>query len=365
MNLSFSSGLPPIAQGTARKAANHWDMKRDKRSIEIGLDLGFSLIDTAENYGEGSAERLIGELVASKSFSRGTLKIATKFSPHHSTKQSIVHACEQSLHRLKTDYIDLYQVHWPSATPPLDDILDAFSDLQFSGKIRDWGVCNVTKKQILAIERLCGSGPPVVQNWYSLKNRGFETSIYPLLHKWNTAFLAYSPLKYVAHSMGPNDAENLQKITEETGLTPAQLGVGWVMRLPNTVPIIESTNEIHLRQVAKMLDTTLRPDTIEALHKAISGSASTVAISQVQLGPKHLGFGLNLNEPDGISKLGSLFSPDPFSLAQEVLSGEELEPLFVRKLSPALYELVEGELKYWAQLIAHGASGFIKAILIE
>ena len=246
-------------------------------ALSAAFDHGITTFDTAEDYGDGHSERIVARALSQH---RHAITIATKVSWHHLRSAQIIDACEQSLKRLQTDYIDLYQIHWPSGTfasepVPLAESMAALEQLREQGKIRAIGVSNFNLKQL---EEACALGPvDSVQPPYSLFWRGIEADIAPFCHSRGIAVLAYSPLaqglltgKYGPEARpapGDNRADNklfqaplrplahaaaqdLAPIAERLGISRAQLALAWVIAHPNTAAIAGLRTPAHARDNA-------------------------------------------------------------------------------------------------------------------
>ena len=188
----------PAGELVAALGIGTWHMG-DKRSaraeeiatLQLALDTGVTLIDTAEMYGDGAAEELVGEALAGR---RDEAFIVSKVLPQHASERGTVAACEASLRRLRTDRIDLYLLHWRGQYP-LGDTLQAFARLQRAGKIRYFGVSNLDTEEMEELRQLpSGSGVQTDQVLYNLAQRGIEHDLLPWLRAYGTALMAYSPL---------------------------------------------------------------------------------------------------------------------------------------------------------------------------
>lgn len=235
--------IPALGIGT-------WNMgdKRQTRADEIAalqtaVDLGMSVIDTAEMYGNGASEELVAEALAKR---RHEIFLVSKVLPQHATTRETISACEASLHRLKTDRLDLYLLHWRGSVP-LQETLAAFDGLQRDGKIRHWGVSNFDVDDMEELGGLQGSVSSSVainQVLYNLTRRGIE---YDLL-QWSRArkipTMAYSPLEQ--GRLLSNKA--LRRIANDRGATPAQVALAWVLRQQDVLAIPKAGRVARVRE---------------------------------------------------------------------------------------------------------------------
>src|SRR5689334_18751484 len=238
--ITLKSGvpMPALGMGTWRIGERAADRPRELAALRLGLDLGMSLIDTAEMYGEGAAERVVGEAIAGR---RDQVFLVTKVYPHHATCRGVIAACERSLSRLKTDWLDLYLLHWRGDVP-LQETVDGFEQLRASGKIRHWGVSNLDPgdmKELLALPdgRQCA----VDQVLYHLNCRGIEWDLLPRCRRQRIAVMAYSPFDE-GRLLGDR---RLAALARRTGATPAQIALAWLLAQKNVAVIPKASDPQH------------------------------------------------------------------------------------------------------------------------
>ena len=241
VKLPSGERIPVLGQGTWHLA--EVPARRDEEILALrrGLDLGMTVIDTAEMYADGEAEKLVREAIAGR---RDEVFLVSKVLPHHATARGTVAACEDSLRRLGTDRIDLYLLHWRGRVP-LADTIEAFGGLQQAGLIRHWGVSNFDAPDMKELTALPG-GPEVAtdQVLYNLSRRGPELNLFPLLRQLRVPIMAYSPIeqgRILGHPV-------LREIAELHHATPAQIALAWVLRRDDVCAIprasrLEHTNE--------------------------------------------------------------------------------------------------------------------------
>jgi diketogulonate reductase-like aldo/keto reductase len=231
----------------------------DKREEEIaalrhGLDLGMNLIDTAEMYGEGAAEELIGEAIAGR---RAEVFLVSKVYPHNATQQGAIQACERSLRRLQTDYLDCYLLHWRGSVP-LSETIEAFQTLRRAGKILDYGVSNFDVDDMEEAFALSG-GDEIVTNQvlYNLEHRGIEWDLLPWCRERGLPIMAYSP---IGHSGGEKKEllgnRTVKSVAKRHGVTPAQVALAWLLQR-DVIAIPKASSPDHVRENRGALELKL------------------------------------------------------------------------------------------------------------
>jgi diketogulonate reductase-like aldo/keto reductase len=240
--------------------------RRERRAEELkalraGLDCGMRLIDTAEMYGDGSAEELVGEAISGR---RDDAFIVSKVLPQNASRRGAVKACEQSLRRLGTGHIDLYLLHWRGQVP-LGETLEAFDQLLRDGKIRHWGVSNFDIDDMAELTSLPTTKPPATnQILYNLTRRGTEYDLLPWSSSKSLPLMAYSPLEQNRLLNKPA----LQDIAARHGATPAQIALAWVLRQPHMIAIPKAGTAEHVMQNYKALEINLTAADLAALDTA-------------------------------------------------------------------------------------------------
>jgi diketogulonate reductase-like aldo/keto reductase len=255
--LPSGEAVPVLGQGT-------WGMgeKKSRRADEIaalrlGLDLGMTLIDTAEMYGDGGAEEVVSEAIAGR---RAEIFLVSKVLPRHATRRGTVAACHGSLKRLRAEQLDLYLLHWREDVP-LAETLEGFSALIRSGDIRYWGVSNFDTDDMRELAGLPGGAAVATdQVLYNLARRGNEFDLLPWCRERRIPVMAYSPIdqgRLLTHAV-------LTQIAQRQGSTPAQVALGWVLRQSGVLAIPKGSHPDHVRQNRAALDLDLtREDLIE------------------------------------------------------------------------------------------------------
>lgn len=259
----FADGarVPALGQGTATLGENAAHARREVSALIAGLDLGMTLIDTAEMYGEGGAERVVGKAIAGR---RDGVFLVSKAYPQNAGRKSLPAACEQSLARLGTDHLDLYLLHWRGRIP-LAETVDAFETLVRAGKIRRWGVSNFDAADMAELVALPGGERCATnQVCYHLGERGIEWDLLPWMRARRMPLMAYSPLGQAALL---RDARLMQVAAAE-GKTPAQLALAWTWRDGGVITIPQSAEVDHLRENRNAAGLRWRPALAIALDRA-------------------------------------------------------------------------------------------------
>lgn len=260
---SLPSGEPVPVYGLGT-----WMMGEDRRkradeiaALQLGLDLGATLIDTAEMYGDGEAESIAGEAIAER---RDGLFLVSKVLPENASRKGTIAACERSLRRLRTDHLDLYLLHWRGSVP-LPETLAAFQQLQHDGKIRHWGVSNFDTADMEELFALPGGDACATnQVLYNLKRRRIEYDLVPWCRERRMPIMAYSPIEQGRLL----NAAVLKAIAEQHGATPAQVALAWLLHQPDTIVIPKATSPAHVRDNRAALDLQLTAEDLAAIDRA-------------------------------------------------------------------------------------------------
>ncbi|HJQ57209.1 MAG TPA: aldo/keto reductase [Vineibacter sp.] len=238
--LPSGARMPGFGIGTWRMGEDRRRRQEETDAIRHGVDLGFTLIDTAEMYGEGGAEEAIADAIAGR---RDGLYIVSKVYPHNASRRGAVTACERSLKRLRTERIDLYLLHWIGGTP-FEETIGAFQQLKRDGKIADWGVSNFDLADMKAWWAKDGGQCGTNQVMYNLSRRGIEFDLLPWMQEQGMPLMAYSPF-----DRGPLARDKaLKAIADRHGATPAQVALAWLLRQPGMVVIPKSANKERLTE---------------------------------------------------------------------------------------------------------------------
>jgi diketogulonate reductase-like aldo/keto reductase len=262
-SVAFPSGdaVPSLGLGTWRMGESPRARDEEIAAIRLGLDLGMIVVDTAEMYGDGTTETLVGEAIAKR---RNEVFLVSKVLPSHARREQTLAACAASLERLGTDYLDLYLLHWRGRTA-LRETVEAFTQLASEGKIRRWGVSNFElsdMEELLATPG--GSAVSCNQVLYNLRRRGIEFDLLPWCRERGIPMMAYSPVEQ--GELLRNKA--VKRIASKVGATPAQLCLAWVLRQPNVIAIPKAGTREHVRENHASLGVQLSDVELQALDEA-------------------------------------------------------------------------------------------------
>ena len=266
--------LPVLGIGT-------WNIgdKRSRRaeeiaSLQLAIDLGMTVIDTAEMYGEGAAETLVAEAVGNR---RDEIFLVSKVLPQHATRRGTIAACDASLRRLKTDRLDMYLLHWRGSVP-LEETLEAFEQLKRDGKIRHWGVSNFDVDDMDELVALSAGGPVATnQVLYNLTRRGIEYDLLPWSRARGIPLMAYSPLEQGRLTQ----QKTLQALGKRLTATPAQVALAWVLRQPGVIAIPKAGRLEHVRENRKSLEIELTPQDMAELDDAFRAPARKAPLEMI------------------------------------------------------------------------------------
>ena len=259
--------VPAFGMGTW-----HMESAHDAAALMLGLDLGVRLIDTAEMYGEGRAEELVGEAIAGR---RDEVFVVSKVYPHNASRKSVAAACERSLRRLKTDRVDLYLLHW-RGNVPLAETVEGFEALRAAGKIRHWGVSNLDRDDM---EELWASSHAAQTNQllYNLARRGIEWDLLPRLRERRIPVMAYSPIEQAR--LLKNRA--LVDFAKRHGMSAAQAALAWLLAKDDVIVIPKAANSAHLRENLASLKIELTPAQLAELERAFPPPAGPSALEML------------------------------------------------------------------------------------
>ncbi|WP_198377373.1 aldo/keto reductase [Neoroseomonas rubea] len=261
-SLPDGTPIPALGQGTWHMGEKGAARKAEADALRLGLDLGMTLIDTAEMYAEGGAEEVVGEAIAGR---RAEVFLVSKVYPHNASRRGAVAACERSLKRMKVETIDLYLLHWRGSVP-LAETVEAFEALRAAGKIRRWGVSNCD------VDDLEELGPALAdcatdQVLYSLEHRGVEFDLLPFCAARRMPVMAYSPIgqggKLLRHRA-------LARVAARQGATPAQVALAWTLRDATIVSIPKASDPAHVRQNAAARELALTAEDLATLDAAFA-----------------------------------------------------------------------------------------------
>lgn len=253
--------IPPLGLGSWHLAEDPARRRTEIAALRMGIDLGMSVVDTAELYGAGRSEELVGEAIAEL---RDKVFLVSKVMPDHATADGTVAACEASLGRLATDHLDLYLLHW-RGNVPLGETLAGFDRLQQAGKIRYWGVSNFDVDDMVELVALEGGDQVAVdQVLYNLAHRGVEFDLLPWCAEHDVAVMAYSPIEQGRLLSHPAVAT----VAERRGVTPAQVALAWVILHEDVCAIPEAGSPEHVLENYRALQLDLDDEDMAMLDLA-------------------------------------------------------------------------------------------------
>ncbi len=261
--LPSGAAVPRLGQGA-------WQIGEDRRkrapellALKVGIDLGLVLIDTAEMYGNGRSEELVATAVAGR---RDQVYLVSKVLPQNASRDDAIAACERSLKRLKTDYVDMYLLHWQGSVP-LAETLEAFTTLRDRGLIRHYGVSNLDRSDLEEAASLPGASDIATnQVLYNLEQRGVEWDLLPWCRERGVPLMAYSPLGSDSPRLRTHPV--LKAMAARIGATPARIAIAWLLRHPDVIVIPKASSEAHVRDNHAALALELTPSDLNDLDRA-------------------------------------------------------------------------------------------------
>jgi diketogulonate reductase-like aldo/keto reductase len=265
--LRNSAIVPVIGQGSARLGQGRHPEAAEEEALRTGISLGMSLIDTSGNYGNGRSEKLIGRAIAGQ---LDRVFLVSKLEASEVSGEGMALACQASLSRLGTNFLDLYLLHWPVPNSQFSDVVAGFEQLRAAGKIKDWGVSNFTVEQMEDLFRIPdGNRCATNQVPYSLNNRGIERDLLTWCRQHDLPVMAYSPLG------GENSRligdRTLAQIGTAHGCSAAAVALAWAVRSGNVIAIPEAGSPAHVKENAVALSLTLTPQELHILDAAFPG----------------------------------------------------------------------------------------------
>ena len=351
--------LPIIGQGTMGIGGYFTENnQRDAYYIDLikyGIDLGSTFIDTAENYGAGHSEELIGKAVKDI---RSQVYIATKFLPEHSSYKGVIKAVEDSLLRLSTNYIDLYQLHWPNYSIPLEETAKALVELVKDGKVKYIGACNCSVTELKQLQIYLDEVPLLfIQHEYNLLERSIEETILPYCNQHGKFFIAYSPLLRGALS-GIN--EKLETLLLDYNITISQFALLWILQNPSTLVIPYTSSREHMKENTSIADL----DISELLYRIgeLPSTVKYIPTSLIKISPESDRPVYTTIQEALENKLR--LEPSPSELAEHIIAGCFFKPIKVKKEGD-YYILLDGRTKFWAWVIAYNEKQDIPVYIIK
>jgi len=262
--------MPALGLGTWRLGESKRTRSTEVAAVRQAFELGYRLVDTAEMYGEGGAEEVVGQAladaIAAGELNRDDVFVVSKVYPHNASRRGVVEACDRSLARLRLDTIDLYLLHW-RGRHALADTVEGFEALRDSGRIRHWGVSNFDVNDLRELWRL-ESGPKCVANqvYYSASHRGIEFDLLPWHDEHDVVTMAYCPIDQ--GTLASN--ADLTRIAKRHGATAAQVALAWALRNPRLTAIPKAARVDHLRDNLVATEIALDDDDFQDIDRVFA-----------------------------------------------------------------------------------------------
>ncbi|MFB6325367.1 hypothetical protein HA42_11195 [Pantoea deleyi] len=266
INFAGFDTLPVIGQGTWYMGETASQRAAEVAALQAGLDCGLRLIDTAEMYAEGGAEEVVGEALRGR---REQALLVSKVYPWNAGEVDAIDACERSLRRLQTDYLDLYLLHW-RGNIPLEETLRAMERLQQQGKIRHWGVSNFDTEDLAELwDEPGGNHCATNQVLYHLASRGIESALLPACQQRGMPVMAYCPLAQAGRLRESLFSDPLlTQIAQQKGISVAQLLLAWVVRQQGVIAIPKASSVAHVQENAAALEVKLTDEELARIDRA-------------------------------------------------------------------------------------------------
>ena len=260
VTLPGGESVPALGMGTWMIGEDAATRTEEIASLQHGIDLGMALIDTAEMYGEGASEKLVGEAIRGR---RERVFLVSKVYPHNAGRKAAQAACERSLRRLGIECLDLYLLHW-RGSEPFAETIEAFETLKAQGKIRHWGVSNLDTEDLQEwVDTPGGAAVAVDQVLYNLTRRGIEWDLLPWCQTRRIPVMAYSPIeqaRLLRHS-------GLCELAGRLGMTPAQVALAWLLQRDAVIAIPKTSTRQHLEENFAALRFSLEADVMAELDR--------------------------------------------------------------------------------------------------
>jgi diketogulonate reductase-like aldo/keto reductase len=267
--------VPAIGQGTWHIGEGQRPAKEEEAALRLGIECGMTLIDTAEMYGDGRSEEVVGRAISGQ---RDKVFVVTKVYPHNASKAGVPAACGRSLRRLGTDRIDLYLLHWPGNIPVAETVI-AFEALREQGKIRAWGVSNFDVAEMEEVAAIApGQNCATDQVLYNPDSRGIEFDLLPWCAERRMPVMAYSPVGQGGRLLR---SRVLGQVADRHGATPAQVAIAWGLRHSGVVSIPKAGDPVHVRENAAAADIALSQEDLATIDAAFPPPRRKQALSML------------------------------------------------------------------------------------
>ena len=260
VRLPDGTEVPALGQGTWRMGEGQRTREEEADALRLGIDLGMTLIDTAEMYGEGASEQVVGEAIRGR---RDAVTLVTKVYPRNATRMGTPAACERSLRRLRVECIDIYLLHWMGEAP-FTETVTAFEKLREAGKIRSWGVSNLDAADMVELSSVSGACV-TDQVLYNPEHRGIEYDLLPWCEGHAMPVMAYSPVGQGGRLLRSGA---VRAVAARHGATPGQIAIAWSLRRPGVISIPKAGDMAHVRENAAAAGIVLTAEDLRAIDAA-------------------------------------------------------------------------------------------------
>jgi len=335
------------------------------RLIEEAYDLGINVIDTAEIYGQGASEETIGRTSHSI---RNQLFIMSKFSPENSKPEDIIKSIDGSLTRIKRDYLDVYQPHWPQPGVKLDDILETLEKLKTSGKIRFAGLSNFSSQQINSI----GLEKYKSLRFFQCERNPIEYNLaddlFPIINTLDGVLVAFSPFRE-GQIFKSSKFDEFVRFSESLGFLPSQILLAWGMSNGKTIVIPKVSSSRHLRENIESMEISLSDSNLKYISELFQPVISQIIPKKIipDISVKKDGRKIYKSLRDAKNNIYN-FNPGPMEILKEIQENQGLlyKPIKVKEINKdGEYVLLDGRLRFWAWVILNGWHKPIDSIIID
>jgi len=332
--------LPKIGQGTGE---NSWT-EEYANVLRFGVSVGMNFIDTAECYGN---EEVVGKAI--KEIRRDVI-LATKFSPENS--YNINHSLERSLKKLGTDYVDIYQMHWPYPGVPLQDIVGSMIEIKKQGKVKEIGLSN------LYVEDLVSLGNDLreiysIQLEYNLFDRSIEHDMVQFCDTNDVKIIGYSPLDQGRIVDGNDNKKVIKQIADKYEKTEGQIVLQWLVKKSNVLVIPASKNKNRTRDNGESMSFNMEEKDFEKIDSITGNDISYIAAKDINVVPQGRNNSFVYTTLQEAKENQKGFCPSPVELAEHISEYSNPKPVRVVRNEDS-FDLVEGRTRYWAMVIANG-----------
>lgn len=357
LKLADASPVSKIGLGCGRLGSNTVNsdlMDKEIDALRFGIQCGLNFFDTAEVYADGRSELIVGKAIDGL---RDKVFVASKFSPENARSENVIHSLENSLRRLKTDYLDLYQIHWPNPKIPLIETLGALHKLKLQGKILNVGVSNFSKRELIQAQKTFPE-LDIVSNQVELNlvDRFSEEQLLSHCNSTNTILIAYSPLDKGRNAKGDPRFRKIESLAKKYGKTTAQISLNWLISKKNVLPIPASANPKHLLENIESANFELEEEDILEIDEVFASNVNEIPTELIEVSLQGEGLKKVYQTLEEALRNELNLVPSPIELARDICEGDPIKPVRLVAATQGTkgkkYDLVEGRLRYWAWVIA-------------